>query len=209
MIKLITKVASTLAVLLLFAYFGWVYVIPKLTEHESKLKDIHLVIRVIDGDTFELENKERVRMLGIDTPEKYESNKLDADAQRSGKDKKTIQKLGELASDFTKKLIEGKKVTLVPEDNYDDKDVYGRLLRYVYLEDGTFVNKRIVEEGYANAYRKYKISKLDEFINSENEAREKHRGLWGDIDGLKSIDTPDMKTNKNKSGSKTLPKKNK
>lgn len=209
MIKLISKVASTLAVLLLLLYFGWMYVIPRLTEHESKLKDIHLVIRVIDGDTFELENKERVRMLGIDTPEKYESNKLDADAQRSGKDKKTIQKLGELASDYTKKLIEGKKVTLVPESNYDDKDVYGRLLRYIYLEDGTFVNKKIVEEGYATAYRKYKISKLDEFITCENDAREKHLGLWGNINGLRSLDAPDMKTNKNKSDSKILPRKNK
>jgi micrococcal nuclease len=209
LIKIITKVVSTLAVLLLLLYFGWMYVIPRLIEHESKLKDIHLVIRVIDGDTFELDNKERVRMLGIDTPEKYESSKLDADVQRNGMDKKTIQKLGELASIYTKRLIEGKKVTLIPESNYDDKDVYGRLLRYVYLEDGTFVNKNIVEEGYATAYRKYKISKLDEFITCENEAREKHTGLWGNVDGLRSFDTPDMKTNKNKSDLKTLPRKNK
>ncbi|MGA2669561.1 MAG: thermonuclease family protein [Ignavibacteria bacterium] len=202
MIKFLAKSAVTAIVLVLFGYFAWIYVIPKLSEHESKQKDTFLVKRVIDGDTFELENKDRVRLLGIDTPEKYESSKLDRDVERSGQDKKTIQKLGELASQFTKKLIEGKRVVLIPESNYDDKDVYGRLLRYVYLEDGTFVNKKIVEDGYAYAYRKYKISKLDEFVKCENDARVNKRGLWGEVSGLKQFDdfdTKDKKTDKQKS----------
>jgi micrococcal nuclease len=164
------------------------YIIPRLNEHQSKQKETFLVKRVIDGDTFELESKERVRMLGIDTPEKYESSKLERDGERSGQDKKTLQKLGEMASQYTKKLIEGKRVQLVPEPNYEDKDVYGRLLRYVYLEDGTFINKKIVEDGYAYAFRKYKISLLDEFIKAENEARVNKRGLWGEIGGLKQFD---------------------
>jgi micrococcal nuclease len=173
------------------------YIIPKLGEHESKQKETFLVKRVIDGDTFELENRDRVRMLGIDTPEKYESAKLEKDIERSGQDKKTLQKLGELASQYTKKLIEGKRVILVPESNYEDRDVYGRLLRYVYLEDGTFINKKIVEDGYAYAYRKYRISKLDEFIKDENDARSNKRGLWGDIGGLKQFDENGTKKNKN------------
>jgi micrococcal nuclease len=143
---------------------------------------------VVDGDTFVLENGERVRMLGIDTPEKFQSSKLDRDVERSGEDKKTIQKLGELASEFTTKLINKKKVILVPEPNYEDKDRYGRLLRYVYLDDGTFVNKKIVEDGYANAYRRYKISRLDEFIKAENDAREHRRGLWGSVEGLRQFE---------------------
>jgi len=186
----------TAAVLVLFAYFAWVYVIPKLSEHESKQKDTFLVKRVIDGDTFELQNKDRVRMLGIDTPEKYESSKLERDVERSGQDKKTLQKLGELATQYTKKLIEEKRVVLVPENNYEDKDVYGRLLRYVYLEDGTFVNKKIVEDGYGYAFRRYKISMLDEFIKCENDARVNKRGLWGGISGLKQFDEPQQKENK-------------
>ena len=93
-----------------------------------------------------------------------------------------------LPSEFTTKLINKKKVILVPEPNYEDKDRYGRLLRYVYLDDGTFVNKKIVEEGYANAYRRYKISKLDEFIKAENDAREHRRGLWGSIEGLRQFE---------------------
>ena len=189
MIKLAAKTLSTLAVIALFAYFAWVYIIPKLSEHEQKQgKETRVVHKVVDGDTFILENGEKVRMLGIDTPEKYESSKLDRDSERSGSDKKTIQKLGELASQYTKKLIEGKRVMLVPEPNHEDKDKYGRLLRYVYLEDGTFINKKIVEDGYASAYRRLGLSKQDEFIKAEKEARENRRGLWGEVEGLQQLD---------------------
>jgi micrococcal nuclease len=192
LIKFAVKTLATLAVIALFAYFAWVYIIPKLSEHEQKQlttgKETHLVHRVSDGDTFVLENGEKVRMLGIDTPEKYESSKLDRDAERSGSDKKTIQKLGELASQYTKKLIEGKRVVLVPEPNHEDKDKYGRLLRYVYLEDGTFVNKKIIEDGYASAYRKFGLSKQDEFVKAEKEARENRKGLWGEVEGLQQLD---------------------
>jgi micrococcal nuclease len=201
MIKLFSKIFITVFVLCLLGYFAYEYIIPKLSEHEqkqiSKEKETLLVKRVIDGDTFELENKDRVRLLGIDTPEEFESSKLDRDAERTGQDKKTIQKLGMLASDFSKKLISGKRVMLMREPDYQDKDIYGRLLRYVYLEDGTFVNKRIVEEGYAVAYRKYPISKLDEFIRAEKEARINKKGLWGSIDGIKQFDSPETNSKYN------------
>ncbi len=209
MIKTFTKATFTIGVLLLFAYFAWIYIIPKLSEHEQKGKDIRLVQRVVDGDTFVLEGGERVRLLGIDTPEKFQSQKLDKDVERSGMDKKTIQKLGELASEYVKKLVEGKKVILVPEQNYEDKDKYGRLLRYIYLEDGTFVNKKIVEDGYANAYRQFPVSKLDEFIQAEKEARDNKRGLWGDIEGLKQLEPNDVKKDNLISNDKKLRKDNK
>lgn len=188
--------------LILLAIFAWQYVIPNLSKKESKdnkkNEQTVLVRRVIDGDTFEIDLKDesatdggknyRVRMLGIDTPEKYQSNKLEKDVERSGQDKKTIQKLGQLASEFTKDLIDKKEVVLVPEPNYEDKDKYGRLLRYVYLKDGTFVNKKIIEEGFANAYTRFSISKLEEFKEAEKKARENKKGLWGEVDGLKQFD---------------------
>ncbi len=187
MIKLGAKLFLSFSVLVLLAIFVWFYAVPQLQKKEQKQSqpEIVNVVKVNDGDTFEIDMKDesgknyRVRMLGIDTPEKFDSDKLDRDAERTGKDKKTIQKLGELASDFTKALIDKKKVRLEKEPNHEDKDKYGRLLRYVYLEDGTFVNKKIVSDGYANAYRQFKISKLDEMISAEKDARENKRGLWG------------------------------
>jgi endonuclease YncB( thermonuclease family) len=60
-----------------------------------------LVKRAVDGDTLQLENGERVRLIGIDTPEMHESNKLNRDAGRSGQDVTTIQKLGRRSYEFT------------------------------------------------------------------------------------------------------------
>jgi micrococcal nuclease len=130
-------------------------------------------------------------MLGIDTPEKSESDKFNRDMERTGRDKETIRKLGNSAYEYTLRLIGGKKITLTKEPGGDDRDRYGRLLRYVYLEDGTFVNKKIVEDGYANAYRRYNLTKQKELVEAETEARTTKKGLWGDLDGLKYFENRD------------------
>ncbi len=194
LIKVGFKSVVTIGVIILLAWFGFKYVIPKLDQKESKDKKAYSVTKVFDGDTFEAEvngKKEKVRMLGIDTPEKWDSEKFDRDTERSGRDKETLRKLGELASEYTTRLIGGKKVTLIPDSKSDDKDKYGRLLRYVYLEDGTFVNMKIVEDGYANAYRKFSHSQKNEFIEAEKNARENKRGLWGDPEGKQFFDNRD------------------
>ncbi|MCC6864733.1 MAG: thermonuclease family protein [Ignavibacteria bacterium] len=194
LIKLTFKSVFTIGVIIILLYFGWKYIYPKLENRDSHNKKSFLVTKVFDGDTFEAEingKPEKIRMLGIDTPEKWDSDKFERDKERSGKDKELLRKLGELSSDFTARLIGGKKVILLPDSKSDDKDKYGRLLRYVYLEDGTFVNLKIVEEGYANAYRKFNTSKKNEFIEAENEARENKKGLWGDINGKNFFDNRD------------------
>jgi len=89
-----------------------------------------VVSRVIDGDTLELQTGERVRLMGINAPE-------------SG------QNCYSEAANRLRLLVEGKEVRL--EKDVTDKDQYGRLLRYVFI-DGTFVNLLLVREGYANAY---------------------------------------------------------
>jgi micrococcal nuclease len=61
-----------------------------------------------------------------------------------------------------------------------DQDRYGRLLRYVYLEDGTLVNAEIIRQGYGFAYVKYPFSRMEEFRALEREARNKGRGMWGE-----------------------------
>jgi len=196
LIKFSSKFVFTLIVLAAFVYFGIKYVIPKLEQKGNRDKNenvvdvlkLYPVTKVTDGDTFEVEidgKKEKVRMLGIDTPEQFESEKQDKDSERTGSDKKTIIRLGSLSSDYTKKLISGKKVRLKSDLTQGDRDKYGRLLRYVYLEDGTFVNLKIVEDGYANAYTRFDVTKKSEFAAAEKRARENKRGLWGDIEGLK------------------------
>ncbi len=140
------------------------------------------IVKVIDGDTFILENGERVRLLGIDTPEKWDSNKLNTDAERSKKDKEVIKNLGVLASLYSDSILSGKYVKLVMDSTNSDRDKYKRLLRYAYLENGELFNLKIIQDGYAYAYTRFPIIYLEQFREAEKEARENKRGLWGDID---------------------------
>jgi micrococcal nuclease len=131
----------------------------------------------VDGDTLKLSGGERVRLIGVDTPEVHYSDKLLRDAKRSGSDIKAIQAMGKKASDFTKGLCEGKRVRL--EFDVEKRDRYKRLLAYVYLEDGTFINAKIIEEGYAQVMTiQPNVKYADLFLKLQREAREKGRGLW-------------------------------
>jgi len=187
--KLISAVFSVIFILMFFVYvlYNKYKDESENTFNSNSSAEFIIVKRVVDGDTFVLANGDKVRLLGIDTPEKYESKKLEKDAESSGRDKKTIKKLGQLASEYVKSLVEGKRVRLEKEPNYDDKDRYGRLLRYVYLEDGTCVNAKIISDGYGQVYESYPISKTNEFRILQKEARESERGLWGNIEGLEQF----------------------
>lgn len=122
------------------------------------------VKRVIDGDTIELEDGRKVRYIGINTPESVDP-------------RRGVQCFGKEASAFNRELVEGKVVRL--EKDVSETDKYGRLLRFVYLEDGTFVNERLVSEGYAAASPYAPdISKKDFFKAAEMKARQEGRGLW-------------------------------
>jgi len=136
-----------------------------------------LVKRVVDGDTIVLETGERVRLIGIDTPELHESDKLYRDASRTKQDISAIQKLGRRAYEFTRNLVEGKRVSL--EFDVEKRDRYNRLLAYIYLKDGTFVNAEIVKQGYASLMTfPPNVKYADLFLRLYREARENRRGLW-------------------------------
>lgn len=127
--------------------------------------EIHKVSRVIDGDTIKLVNGERVRYIGINTPETKHP-------------RKGIEHFGPEAAAFNRKLVEGKEVHL--EFDVQLRDRYGRLLAYVYLLDDTFVNLELVSQGYAQvATYPPNVKHQDLFLKAQREAREKGRGLWG------------------------------
>jgi len=126
------------------------------------------VKRVVDGDTVVLENGERVRLIGVDTPETKHP-------------KKPVQYFGKEATVFTKKMVEGKRVRLEFEQAnspISHKDKYGRTLAYIFLENGTFLNAEIIKQGYGHAYTRFPFRYLKEFRQLEREAREQGRGLW-------------------------------
>ncbi|MDD5409194.1 MAG: thermonuclease family protein [Candidatus Omnitrophica bacterium] len=136
-----------------------------------------LVTRVVDGDTLKLENGKYLRLIGIDTPEMHESAKLHRDAQRSKQSVWEIKKLGRQSYEFTRQMAQGKRVRL--EFDKEKYDKYKRILAYVYLPDGRFLNALIVEEGYASlmAYPP-NVKYADLFSSLYQQARKNKRGLW-------------------------------
>ena len=109
------------------------------------------VERVVDGDTLLLINGERVRLIGDDIPEVHESKKFYRDAEGTGTDIKTIKTLGRRGSAFTREIVDKKQIRLHFASNnayLGHRDKYGRILAYVYLVDGTFLNAEIIKQGY-------------------------------------------------------------
>lgn len=128
------------------------------------------ITKVIDGDTVELADGERVRYIGINTPELRRKIK--------GNWVYDPQPFAEEAADFNRKLTEGEIARL--EFDVEKRDRYGRLLAYVYLEDGTFVNAELVGQGYAQIMTiPPNVKYVDLFLRLQREARENSRGLWG------------------------------
>ena len=114
----------------------------------------------IDGTT------ERIRLIGIDTPESVHPTK-------------GVECFGIEASNKAKQLTENQFVAFENDASQDTRDRYGRLLGYIFLPNGDNFNKRMIEEGYAYEYtysRAYKYR--DEFKDAENYARINKLGLW-------------------------------
>src|SRR3989338_3980649 len=173
-LKNIVSIAILLAAVL--AYFG-MRCLPHQKNSSSLNNGLVFVSRAIDGDTIKLSNGGYVRFIGIDTPESRYNKKIVRDSKRSGSDIKSIIRMGIEASDFTRRKVQGKMVRL--EFDVEKRDKYGRLLAYVYLEDGTFLNAKIIEEGYAQVMTiPPNVKYAGYFLKLQKEAREKIKGLW-------------------------------
>ena len=149
----------------------WLFVFSPesaLAQQKPRLLEIS---KFVDGDTFWVMNekgvKEKIRLIGIDTPE----------ARRTGRAE--IEYFGKEASDYVKRILTGRKVRL--EYDVERYDRYKRTLAYVYLDDGTFLNALLVKEGYATAATfPPNVKFADLFSKLQREARSKRRGLWAE-----------------------------
>jgi micrococcal nuclease len=131
--------------------------INKINDNIAEDGEIARVVHIVDGDTFDIATGERIRMIGIDTPERGKYYYKEA-----------TQHLAQ--------LIEGKEVIL--KKDVSETDQYGRLLRHVYVDD-TWVNEQMVRDGYAYfVIFPPDVSHADIFKEAQNEARKYDRGLW-------------------------------
>jgi micrococcal nuclease len=129
----------------------------------------YLITATVDGDTVKasIDGKtETIRLIGVDTPETKDP-------------RKKVQCFGEQAAAYTKTSLLQKRVTLESDESQDNRDKYGRLLRYIILDDGTNFNSSLIKQGYAYEYT-YRIpySYQSLFKANQAEAAAAQRGLW-------------------------------
>jgi micrococcal nuclease len=155
------KLSKVVKVIIIFILFLFVLI----TWKENVKEEEFLVTKVIDGDTIILENGETVRYIGIDTPE-------------TSPPLTPIECFGPEATNFNKELVEGKKVKIIRDIKNEDK--YGRLLRYVFIND-TFINLELIKKGFARSLVVYpNVSYSKEFKNYVRKAKKEKQGLWSE-----------------------------
>lgn len=127
------------------------------------------VVHVVDGDTVDIERrgvKERVRLIGINSPESV-------DPRRS------VECFGKEASKYARSILAGQRVTVATDPTQAIKDKYGRRLFYVYLPDGRSFNELMIREGYAYEYTYHTPYRYQqEYKAAERDAQANMRGLW-------------------------------
>ena len=127
------------------------------------------VTKVVDGDTLDVQlggEEVRLRLIGMNTPESVDP-------------RRPVECYGLEASARAKELLAGQAVYLEPDPSQDERDRYGRLLRYVWLEDGRLFNLEMIAQGYAYEYTyesKYKYQA--EFRAAQERAQATRAGLW-------------------------------
>jgi micrococcal nuclease len=139
------------------------------SDDEALLHGPYRVVRVVDGDTVILEidgSRERVRLIGIDTPESVHP------------DPEKNVPYGAVAADYTTSMLEGRVVEL--ELDVQERDRYGRLLAYVFL-DGDMVNAGLLMEGHATVTTyPPNVKYVEWFVQLQEQAREAGKGLWAE-----------------------------
>lgn len=146
------------------------YFLPHKSSFIKEVPALYRVVKVIDGDTIKVDiggEIETVRLIGIDTPEI-------ANPYSSREDY-----FGPEAAQYAKQLLEKQLVYLIPDSMQSNRDKYNRLLRYVFLEDGTLINAKLIKEGFAFNYIYEPFQFVRQFDYLEKQAKENRLGLWG------------------------------
>jgi len=165
-----------------FLRSGFAAVMVILPLGVASADDRATVIKVVDGDTLDVlvdGRQKRVRLIGIDTSELHESDKLTRDAARSRCTEAELQELGAQATQFVSHLLSpGDPVRLeYGRRRYDD---YQRLLAFVWLPDGRLLNELLLCEGYARTllHHVFRSDYRARFRQCGQQAREEGKGLW-------------------------------
>lgn len=136
------------------------------------------IVRVVDGDTIILDGDEIIRLIGVDAPESTSNRKLTKDMAKLPIDatKDEVIDLGKRSERFVRLVAEGKQCWLEYDKNR--KDMYGRTLAYVHLDDGRILNELIVSSGYGRAYVEYPFKYGKRYVALQQSAESQGRGLW-------------------------------
>jgi len=178
---LLLALAVLVGLVLAGLYLGW-FASPPAPQGGGcppplEVCELARVIRVVDGDTVIVwlkseGRKERVRLIGVDTPEVSHPYK-------------PIECYGPEASRFAKRTLDHRWVWLSFDSRGDRRDKYDRLLAYLWLdldgdkEDVELFNEELIVRGYARVYPFFPFDYLERFRRDEEKARAARRGLWG------------------------------
>ena len=147
------------------------------TEKSSIVK----ITKVIDGDTMDVQFKngstDRVRLLGVDTPETNAKNKPNEYGDIT--DLKCLTRWGDKSDDYAKKVLDGKEVNLVFDEDAGERGYYGRLLAYIEI-DGYDFNESLISRGYARVYDEGTSSREQRYLAMQHKVILQGIGLWGD-----------------------------
>jgi len=137
------------------------------------------IIRVIDGDTLEVQlgngKTDKVRLLGVDTPETNSKNKPGEYGTIT--DMECLTKWGQKATSYAIQQLDHKEVVLVLDEAAGLRGYYGRLLAYVELDKKDF-NRSLVQLGYARVYKEGESQRESEYLNDQRVAQDNFNGLW-------------------------------
>jgi len=133
---------------------------------------------VYDGDTIEVGDIGKVRLLGIDTPEYQDSSRDNFYLKRFHISRKKLREISRRAKRFN--IIQAKGKTVRLETEKEQRDKHGRLLAYVYLADDQQLNRLLLQQGLASVFRRYGFAQKHIFLEDENKARAAQIGLWAD-----------------------------